>query len=80
MSNVKIVLNSSGVRELLKSPEMMAICKGHADSAVSQLGDGYSVTTHTGRNRVNASVHADTFKARKDNLDNNSIIKAVYSS
>ncbi len=79
MSNVKFELNREGVRELLKSPEMMAICKEYADNAVSQLGDGYSVTTHTGKSRVNASVHADSFKARKDNLDNNSIIKAVYS-
>ena len=79
MSNVKFVLNRPGVAELMKSSEMMTICKEYADSAVAQLGDGYSVSTHTGKTRVNASVHADTFKARKDTLDNNSIIKAVYS-
>lgn len=79
MSNVKVVLNSSGVRELMKSPEMAQVCKEYADSAVARLGKGYSSMVYTGKTRVNASVHADTYKARKDNLDNNSIMKAVYS-
>lgn len=80
MSGVKFELNQAGVRELMKSPEMMAICKEHADRAVSQLGNGYAVTTHSGKTRVNASVIAETYKARRDNMNNNSIYKAVFSS
>ena len=53
-SDVNVVLNRSGVRELLKSEEMMQICKGYADNALGRLGDGYEVTCHVGKNRVNA--------------------------
>lgn len=80
MGNVKIVLNREGVRSLLRSSEMMDICKGHADRARAQLGEGYEVTTHTGRNRVNAEVAAVTYAAKRDNTENNSILKAVSSS
>ena len=70
-------LNSQGVRELLRSPEMMGICKEYADKAQSKLGDGYEVTTHTGKTRVNAQIKAETYKARKDNAKNNTILKAL---
>ena len=70
-------LNSSGVRELLQSPEMMSICEQHAVKAQSKLGEGYEVTTMTGKTRVNAQIAAVTYKAKKDNAKNNTILKAV---
>ena len=75
MSNVKFKLNRQGVRELLRSEEMMAVCRSHADAARSRLGEGYEVTT--GKNRVNASVFAATAEARRENAAHNSILKAV---
>ncbi len=77
MANVKISLNRAGVRELLRSEEMKSICMNYANNALSRLPDGYEVTAHTGTNRVNAEVKAETFAARRDNLKNNSILKAV---
>lgn len=77
MAKTKFELNRSGVRELLRSPEMMAVCQGYANRALSSLGDGYEVSTMTGRNRVNAEVRAETFAARKENLENNTILKAL---
>lgn len=76
-SDVKVVLNRSGVRELLKSEEMMQICKGYAETARGRLGDGYEVTCHVGKNRVNAEIKAVSFGARKENLENNTILKAL---
>lgn len=76
-NQVKFQLNPEGVRELLTSPEMMDICKEYADRAVSSLGKGYEVSTHTGPKRVNAEVAAVTNKARKENSENNSILKAI---
>ena len=76
-NQVKFQLNPEGVRQLLTSPEMMAICKEYADNAASSLGSGYEVSTHTGPKRVNAEVAAVTFKARKDNSENNTILKAI---
>ena len=77
MSKVMIELNSEGVRELLRSSEMMSICEEHANRALSRLGDGYAVTKHVGKNRVNAQIKAETFKARKENLENNAILKSL---
>lgn len=76
-TSVRLVLNRSGVRALLKSPEVMAVCKEHADATRSNLGDGYAVTTRTGKTRVNAEVAAYTQKARKECFENNSILKAL---
>ena len=41
---IRIELNSEGVRELLKSPEIMSVCKGHADRIAGRAGGGYEVT------------------------------------
>lgn len=77
MAKVEIKLNREGVRELLRSDEMKAICEERANNALKNLGAGYSVNTFTGKNRVNAEITADTFKAKKENLETNSILKAL---
>ena len=76
-TSVRFVLNSAGVRALLKSHEVMEVCKEHADATRSNLGDGYTVTTRTGKTRVNAEVAAYTQKARQECFENNSILKAL---
>lgn len=73
----KFELNTEGVKSLLQSPEMMEICRKHANNALSRLGAGYEVTTHTGKTRVNAQVEAVSYKAKKDNAKNNTILKAI---
>lgn len=70
-------LNPAGVRELLKSPEMMSGVEGLARAAAAKLGSGYEVTTHTGSNRVNAEVATADARSRRDNSKHNSILKAV---
>lgn len=77
MSNVTIKLNRDGVRELLRSSEMMEVCRQYAEQMGSKLGSGYEVSTYTGVNRVNASVHAVSDQAKQDNLNNNSMLKAM---
>ena len=76
MSKVKFTLNRAGVRELMKSQEMQGICRNHADAIRNRAGDGYEVDTYVGRNRANASVYAATYEARKDNYENNTLLKA----
>lgn len=73
MSKVTIELNSDGVRELLKSSEMLAICEELAEGIKDRYGDEAEVTTYTGINRVNASIVAPFDSA----LENNSLLKAV---
>ena len=77
MANVLVELNPDGVRQLLRSPEMMSICSAQAQAIAARAGAGYEVSTYTGRNRVNASVHAATRKARRDNVKNNTLLKAL---
>lgn len=77
MSNLKIKLNRDGVRQMLQSEEMQSLLRERAETALTSLGEGYEVTTHVGKNRANASIKAITYKAKKDNLKNNSILKAL---
>lgn len=77
MSKVRFELNRAGVRELLRSPEAANICRSYAVGVQSRAGEGYEITTYTGRNRANASVHAETYEARKDNYENNTLLKAL---
>lgn len=77
IKQVKVVLNKKGVRDLLKSQEIMNVCTELAYKAASKLGDGYLVTYQTGKNRVNASIKAVTPKARQEQLSDNTIIKAL---
>ena len=75
--NIRVELNSDGVRELLRSPEMAAVCQEQARMIANRAGDGYTVSTFTGANRVNASVMTETTEAMQDNLKNNTLLKAV---
>lgn len=77
---VKVKLNRAGVRSLLRSNEMLQICKDHAYAAQSQLGEGYEVSYMVGKNRCNAEVAAVSRRAKKENLKSNTILKAVQSS
>lgn len=78
MAKVKVELNRQGVRELMKSKEMMDICSEYANNALARLGDGYEVNTYSGENRVNAEVYAQSFAAKRENLKSNTILKAVF--
>ena len=75
--SVKVELNEAGVRALLQSAEIKAQCKQLADGIAARAGTGYQVTTYTGRTRVNASVIAATNEAKRDNMKNNTLLKAV---
>lgn len=77
MSKFHVELKSEGVRELLKSAEMGAICRELAEGIARRAGSGYLVTTHVGVNRVNASVMTDTKEAKQDNMKNNTLLKAM---
>lgn len=78
-NKMKLVLNREGVRQMLRSAEMMDICGEYALRAEKRLGEGYEATLHTGKNRVNASVAAVSQRARKENHENQTILKAVTS-
>ncbi len=76
-SKTSLKLNRTGVRALLRSDEAELFCRNIAQKAADRLDEGYEVTTYKGKNRVNASVKAVSYKAKKENLENNTILKAV---
>ncbi len=77
--NLKVTLNRSGVRQLLRSQEMMNLCTKYAYTAQAKLGEGYEVSYMTGKNRVNAEVAAVSDAAIRENQENNTILKALGS-
>lgn len=71
-------LNKAGVRELLRSQEAANICTEYANAIRARCGEGYEVTTYVGgKTRSNASVMATTVEARRENLENNTLEKAI---
>lgn len=80
MSKVKFELNKQGVSELMKSQEMRSILRDYGNEAVSRLGgSGYEATDSDTASSVRAKVKvsATTYATRRDNLKNNTILKAV---
>ena len=78
MSNVKFKLNRRGVSELMKSSNMKQVLSGKASSIQQRCGDGYKSDVFVGKTRANAMVKASTYKARRDNSKNNTLLKAVH--
>lgn len=77
MSKVQVKLNRKGVADLMKSAEMQEVLKDYATNIRNRCGDGYEQDIHVGKNRANAMVSATSFPAKKDNLKNNTLLKAV---
>lgn len=77
MAKMKFKLNSDGVRELLKSQEMQSVLNEKATGIKNRCGEGYTQDVYVGKNRANAMVKAGTYQAKRDNLKNNTILKAV---
>lgn len=77
MAKLKFKLNRSGVASLMKSAAMQAVLEEKATSVRNRAGEGYKQDTFVGKTRANAMVYADTYQAKKDNMKNNTLLKAV---
>lgn len=77
MSKLKFKLKRAEVRKLLKSDEMKGVLLEFADHVADRAGDGYEQDIYVGKNRANAMVRASTYQAKKDNLKNNTLLKAL---
>lgn len=77
MADVKIVLNSDGVKELLQSGEMMATVVGLAEKVAAAAGEGFTPGSFTGYDRAHAFVMADSKEAVQACFDDNVLLKAL---
>ena len=79
MSNdVRIKLNSKGIQELLKSPEISAAVQEVCERIKTNAGSGYGSNVQTGKKRAVGRVYAATRKALSDNYKNNTLLKAMH--
>lgn len=77
MAKSKFKLNHSGVGQLLKSSEMQSVLTEKATAIKNRAGEGYGQDVYVGKTRANAMVYADSYKAKRDNMKNNTLLKAV---
>lgn len=77
MSKVELVLNESGIRQLLKSHEMKAGLGDIAQNIASRAGEGYESDIKYMRTRVIASAYTATEEAMQDSKENDTLRKAV---
>lgn len=77
MSKVKFKLNRSGVRDLLNSDSMKELIGGKASEIASRAGVGYASNTHYSGQRIIGTAYAEDAEAKRDNLENNTLLKAV---
>lgn len=77
MSKMKFELDRQGVGELLKSKEMEQVLEGYAQGISGRAGEGYRTGSYQGSDRVKVNVWPETPEAKRDNLENNTLIKAV---
>lgn len=75
--NMKLVLNSEGVRALLQSDALRDVCEEYADGILQRAGDGFKRDTRIGRYRVKVAVKTDGPAAYYKNLKDNTLAKAM---
>ena len=78
MSDVKIVLDSAGIQSMLKSAEVAELIQEITAQVQRNAGDGYETSYQVGKKRYIGEVYAATYKARKDNSKNNTLLKALH--
>ena len=74
MSKLKFELNRQGVRQLLHSPEMVSVLQAQARRIADNAGEGFEVKQMPTRA---IAVETATKKAAQDNLEHNTLLKAV---
>lgn len=78
MSKTKFVFKLAGLNTLMRSAEMAAVLNSAAQKIQRAAGEGYAAEearplTFTGI----TSVYAETYEAKVDNSENNTLLKAA---
>ncbi len=60
---------------MLRSSEMQAVLREHADRIAGRCGEGYASDTYLTGGRAVASAFTETKEAMRDNLDNNTLLR-----
>ena len=74
---IEIELDSGGIRQYQKE-ETRDMLEQKAREIAGRADGEYQVSVHSGRNRANASIYTTDSKTYQDNLENNTLLKAVH--
>ena len=78
---VRIELDHEGIRELLSSAEIGAVCQQAAEQIAMRAGDGFAVkgpqSLGYGGGRVGYGVYAETYEAALAEAEDKVLSKAV---
>ena len=77
MARSRIVLNRRGVRELLRSPEVLRDMRRRAEAIAQRAGDGMEASAMVGAGRARASVITATARAREAEATNRALTRAL---
>ena len=77
MSNFRFELDRNGVRELMKDPGVVGVCQGLASAAFARLPEGYQLEPRNYPERHGYAIYPESSAAERDNMKNNSLLKAV---
>jgi len=80
MSKADFELNLPGLNELMKSAEMQAVTEAAGQAMARAAGPGYATKTHVASFVAVTSVYPETDEANRDNLNNNTLLKAAQGS
>lgn len=75
--NVRLVVHTAAVRQLLNSPEVRADITRRADAVAGAAGPGHRVEVGSTGRRVRAAVITDTWQARYREATERSLTSAV---
>lgn len=75
MSKVWVEINYKGIGDVLQSKGVRDALNEYAGTVMGRLPDGYEMSERT-TDRAVTTVYAATYKARKDCLKNNTLLKA----
>ena len=74
---VRVELNLQGVNELMKSKEIQAVLQQEGEKVAAAAGEGYAARTHLANWIAVTNVYAETEEAKRENLEHNTLLKAL---
>jgi len=77
LADLKVWVPPSWANELRHDPAIEAVVRDVANNIANKAGDGYEVEAGSSKSRVKYTVKAATPKAYRDNLKNNTLLKAM---
>lgn len=75
--NVTFKLNGKGVREFLRSEPVKGMCEEYANAIAGRANGEYEKKVILTPNRYISTVEAADGATRRDNLKNNTLLKAL---